>query len=122
MSDKRCDEPGWGGYHVKAKDLITGEMFMFQDMDAFLLHGPYWKVIGHEHEKQLVLIKDIRTGSESKAHYDQLVRVRPFAYKFIREECLKDWIYYKEWPYDEEGHFCEPSRDYSGWKRNGPLV
>lgn len=110
-------KPGYGGYGVKIKDLLTGEMFMgLMDQDAFLLHGPYWKVVGHKHEEKIVLVEDIRTGVKGGLPYDTSVRVRPFAYKFIRPECRKEWIYYLEWPYDEEGHVCDPPRDYTQWE------
>lgn len=106
---------------VKARELFTGEYIseILNAGDESWFSHHYWKVIGHKHEEGLVLLESsMCPDRKQEIPYDTVVRTRPFGYKTIRTECLSDpmWKCYKEWPYDENGTFCDPPRDYSGWR------
>ena len=98
-----------------AKDLMVGEMCIIDECDHFF--HTYWKVIGHQHDEGVVLFESTHTGRKRKCDYDLEVMTRPMAYQAINDDLRSRWECYKKWPYDEKGHFCDPPRDYSNWKK-----
>jgi hypothetical protein len=108
----------------KARELMVGEMIRAirggddpADAEQWFGHC-YWRVMGHKHEEKKVVLEFIGGYSNLAARqreidYETDVVTTPFAYKDMRPELLPNWHVYKEWPYDEEGNFCWPPRDYT---------
>jgi hypothetical protein len=84
----------------------------------FIITGRLWVTNTKKKKVILELIGgEPFPGRQREIDYETLVMVTPSAYKDIRPELLPDWHVYKEWPYDEEGNFCWPPRDYTNWKQ-----
>lgn len=106
---------------IKAKDLFTGEYIasVRDDLSEDWFWHHYWKIIGHKHEEKKVLLESSYDNRKREIDYDTDVTIRPFGYKTLRQECLKEDLFrcYGMWPYDEKGIFCDPPRDYREWKK-----
>ena len=108
-----------------AKDCFVGEMVIL-DMDMFMLHC-YSEVIGHEHEKGIVLLRNAHCDEDgepvyknaiTKVPYEQSVRIRPEAPKAARKEFREQSNRYKFWPYDADVNFSLKKLD---WRSGVPI-